>query len=125
MYFPDRFEKPNPFRPDVAISIDPVIEKKLTALGLLESQFAEGGALGNAELMPNDPAKQQERRAQVRAALDKRDKDLAERFRAKLVEFYGQDKGGQVKHAEAFEICEYGSHPNQAELKKLFPFFDE
>jgi N-acetylglucosamine malate deacetylase 1 len=125
MYFPDRFEKPNPFRPDVAVSIDPVIEKKLAALGLLESQFAEGGALGNAELMPNDPAKQQERRAQVRAALDKRDKDLAERFRAKLVEFYGQDKGAQVKHAEAFEICEYGSRPNQAELKKLFPFFDE
>jgi LmbE family N-acetylglucosaminyl deacetylase len=125
MYFPDRFEKPNPFRPDVAISIDSVIEKKLTALGLLESQFAEGGALGNAELMPNDPAKQQERRAQVRAALDKRDKDLAERFRAKLVEFYGQDKGGQAKHAEAFEICEYGSRPNQAELKRLFPFFGE
>jgi len=125
MYFPDRFEKPNPFRPDVAISIDPVIEKKLTALGLLESQFAEGGALGNAELMPNDPAKQQERRAQVRAALDKRDRDLAERFRAKLVEFYGQEKGGQVKHAEAFEICEYGSRPNKAELKKLFPFFDK
>jgi len=125
MYFPDHFEKPNPFRPDVAISIDPVIEKKLTALGLLESQFAEGGALGNASLMPNDPAKQQERRALVRAALDKRDKDLAERFRAKLVDFYGQDKGGQVEHAEAFEICEYGSRPNKAELKKLFPFFDE
>jgi LmbE family N-acetylglucosaminyl deacetylase len=125
MYFPDRFEKPNPFRPDVAVSIDPVIAKKLAALGILESQFAEGGALGNAELMPNDPAKQQERRAQVRAALDKRDKDLAERFRSKLVEFYGQDKGGQVQHAEAFEICEYGSRPNKQELKKLFPFFDE
>jgi N-acetylglucosamine malate deacetylase 1 len=125
MYFPDRFEKPNPFRPDVAVSIDPVIEKKLAALGLLESQFAEGGALGHAQLMPNDPAKQQERRAQVRAALDKRDADLADRFRTKLVEFYGQDKGGQVKHAEAFEICEYGSRPNKAELKRLFPFFDE
>jgi len=125
MYFPDRFEKPNPFQPDVAVSIDPVIEKKLAALAILESQFAEGGALGNAELMPNDPAKQQERRALVRAALDKRDKDLAERFRSELVEFYGQDKGRQVQHAEAFEICEYGSRPNKAELKRLFPFFDE
>jgi LmbE family N-acetylglucosaminyl deacetylase len=125
MYFPDRFEKPNPFRPDVAVSIDPVIEKKLAALGMLESQFAEGGAEGNAELMPNDPAKQQERRAQVRAGFDKRDRDLAERFRSKLVEFYGQDKGSRVQHAEAFEICEYGSRPNKEELKKLFPFFDE
>ena len=40
-------------------------------------------------------------------------------------EFYDQDKGGQVQHAEAFEICEYGSRPNKAELKKLFPCFGE
>src|SRR5690242_20483517 len=115
MYYSDRFEKPNPFRPDVAVSIDSVISKKLEALGIMESQFAEGGALGNAELMPNDPAKQQERRAQVRAAFDKRDKDLAERVRTKLVEFYGADKGGRVQHAEAFEICEYGAQPKKDE----------
>jgi N-acetylglucosamine malate deacetylase 1 len=29
-----------------------------------------------------------------------------------------------VKHAEAFEVCEYGSQPDRAELKRLFPFFD-
>jgi hypothetical protein len=28
-----------------------------------------------------------------------------------------------VKHAEAFEICEYGRRPDKAELKRLFPFF--
>ncbi len=124
MYYSDRFEKPNPFKPDVIVSIDSVIEKKLEALGIMESQFAEGGALGNAELMPNDPAKQQERRAKVRAAFDKRDKDVADRFRAKLVELYGREKGEKVQHAEAFEICEYGSRPTADELRKLFPFFE-
>ena len=61
----------------------------------------------------------------VRAAFDKRDKDLAERVRSKLVELYGTEKGGRIQHAEAFEICEYGAQPKKDELKKLFPFFDE
>ena len=25
--------------------------------------------------------------------------------------------------AEAFEVCEYGTQPTAAELRKLFPFF--
>ena len=43
----------------------------------------------------------------------------------KLEDWYGKDKGDQVKHAEAFEICEYGSRPDKAELARLFPFFDK
>jgi N-acetylglucosamine malate deacetylase 1 len=50
---------------------------------------------------------------------------MANRFRTKLVEYYGAEKGGSVKFAEAFEICEYGRRPNTEELKKLFPFFDK
>ena len=61
-FYSDSFQKPNPFQPDVVVSIDPVIEKKLDALDTLESQFYEGGALGSAELMPADPEKQAERR---------------------------------------------------------------
>jgi len=38
-YYPDVFQKPNPFQPDIAISIDSVIQKKLDALDALESQF--------------------------------------------------------------------------------------
>ena len=105
--------------------IDSVIEKKLDALDALESQFYEGGANGSADLISSDPAKQQERRRQVRAGFDRRSQDLARRFRNKLVDFYGPDKAGSVKYAEAFEICEYGRRPNQEELKKLFPFFGE
>ncbi len=125
LYNPDSFQKPNPFQPDIAIAIDPVIEKKLDALDALESQFYEGGANGSAELLPSDPAKQQERRREVRAGFERRSHNLAERFRAKLQEFYGQEKGAAVKYAEAFEVCEYGQRPDKARLKKLFPFFDE
>ena len=52
MYYQDRFQKPNPFKPDVAVPIDEVIEKKLDALAVLVSQFAEGGANGGPELYP-------------------------------------------------------------------------
>jgi N-acetylglucosamine malate deacetylase 1 len=76
-------------------------------------------------LIPTDPAKQQERRRQVRAGFERRSHNLAERFRAKLADFYGPEKAGQVQYAEAFEICEYGRRPDKAELKKLFPFFGE
>ena len=58
LYFPDSFQKPNPFQPDVAVAIDSVIQKRLDALDALESQFYEGGANGSADLMPSDPAKQ-------------------------------------------------------------------
>jgi LmbE family N-acetylglucosaminyl deacetylase len=124
MYFPDGFQKPNPFQPDVAVDISPVIEKKLDALGVLVSQFAEGGANGSARLMPTDPEVQKARHAQVRKNFDNRCAGLANRFRSKLSEFYGQDRAASAKYAEAFEVCEYGRRPDKAELKRLFPFFE-
>src|SRR5207249_9186606 len=51
LFYPDSFQKPNPFQPDIAVAIDKVIDKKLDALDTLESQFFEGGALGSSELM--------------------------------------------------------------------------
>jgi len=124
-YCPDSFQKPNAFQPDVAVSIDSVLQKKLEALDALESQFYEGGANGSADMVPSEPSKQKERHQQVRGFFEKRYQDQAQRFRSKLAEFYGQEKADAVHHAEAFEICEYGRHPDSAELKKLFPFFGE
>jgi N-acetylglucosamine malate deacetylase 1 len=125
MYYPDSFQKPNPFQPDIAISIDSVITRKLDALDALESQFYEGGANGSPEFIPTDPAKQQERHKQVRSGFDRRNADQARRFKSKLAEFYGPDKSGSIRYAEAFEVCEYGRRPDAQELKKLFPFFDQ
>jgi LmbE family N-acetylglucosaminyl deacetylase len=123
LFYPDSFQKPNPFQPDIAVAIDSVIEKKLDALDTLESQFYEGGALGSADLIPSEPAKQQDRRRQVRAAHASRNQSVAQRYRAKLADFYGKEQADRVQHAEVFEICEYGRRPNKEELAKLFPFF--
>jgi LmbE family N-acetylglucosaminyl deacetylase len=123
LFYPDSFQKPSAFQPDIVVAIDDVMEKKLTALDTLESQFYEGGALGSADLLPADPKKQEERRRQVRSAHAGRSQAVAQRFRDKLAEWYGKDPAAKVQFAEAFEICEYGRRPNRAELAKLFPFF--
>jgi len=123
-YYPDNFKKPNPFQPDVIVSIDPVIDKKLDALAVMESQFYEGGANGSPALMPADPEKQKARHLAVREGFARRNQSIANRFRAKLSDWYPADQAEKVKHAEAFELCEYGAQPNKAELKRLFPFFE-
>jgi LmbE family N-acetylglucosaminyl deacetylase len=122
-FYPDRFQKPNPFQPDVVVDIDATIDKKLEAVDTLVSQFYEGGANGSPELLPSDPAKQQERRRQVREAHAARNRNLAQRYRGKLADWYGKEKADKVQHAEAFEICEYGRRPDKEELARLFPFF--
>jgi N-acetylglucosamine malate deacetylase 1 len=123
LYYTDRFQKPNPSTADLAVSIDAVIEKKLDALAVMESQFLEGGALGHAALLPKTPADKPARVAAVRASHRARYAALADRFRKELKDWHGEAKGAAVKHAEAFELCEYGRRPDRAELKQLFPFF--
>jgi N-acetylglucosamine malate deacetylase 1 len=123
LFYPDSFQKPNPFKPDIAVAIDAVIEKKLDTLDQLESQFYEGGALGSAKLLPSDPEKQQERRRQVRAGHARRSEAVAQRYRDTLAQWYGEERAAQVQYAEAFEVCEYGRQPDKAEFTRLFPFF--
>ncbi len=120
-YFPDRFQKPNPFKPDVVVDVGATMDKKLDALGVMVSQFAEGGANGYAGLMPSDEAGQRRRHGEVRESMARRNQSLADRFRAQLIEQYGASRGGAVKFAEAFELCEYGRQPAKEEIRKLFP----
>src|SRR5438034_6190163 len=125
LYYPDSFQKPNPFQPEIAVSIDTVVQKKLDALGVIISQFYEGGANGSADLLPADPQKQKERHQQVRDGFARRNQSLADHYRTTLEQWYGKDRAAKVKYAEAFEICEYGRRPDKAELARLFPFFAE
>jgi hypothetical protein len=122
LYASDRFERPNPFRADVAVAIDDVIEPTLDALLVMESQIHEGGANGFPGIFPEDAAGRQKRRDEVRKNLARRYAAAANQYRDTLVKFYGADRGKKVQYAQAFEICEYGRRPTQEELKQLFPF---
>jgi len=122
LYASDRFERPNPFRADIAVGIDEVIEPTLDALLVMESQIHEGGANGYAGLYPEDEAGRQRRRDEVRRDLAKRYAGYADRYREALIKFYGEERGRKIRYAQAFEVCEYGRQPSRDELKQMFPF---
>jgi LmbE family N-acetylglucosaminyl deacetylase len=125
LYYSDHFQRPDPFRPDVVVDVDDVLDKKLAALDVLESQFFEGGANGSAALIPKDAAGREARRAQVRRGFQERARGVARQYRPQLIVWYGKERGAKVGSAEAFQVCEYGSQPTSAELRRLFPFFGE
>ena len=117
LYFQDNFKKPNPFQPDIAVDITPVIDKKLAGLDAHQSQFYEWLPwIGNYEEdVPKDPAKHKAYLLQKRVS-----KPNAEVLKS-LEKWYGAARAAKVLYAEAFEICEYGSQPTEAEIRVLFP----
>jgi len=123
LYTEDDFKKPNPFVPDVVVPIDSVFDLKVACVDALESQFYEWNPwlFGYLAEVPKDKAGRLEW-TRTRAA--RRGADLAARFRPKLIELLGAEKGKAVKYAESFEICEYGTQPGREELMRIFPFFD-
>ncbi len=123
-YFPDRFTTPYPFKADIAVSIDDVMENKVNILDALESQVYEGGALGSPETPKkrfiSDPVR---RKNFLLKSWTNRHSNIAKKHREALLKWYGDEKGGAVECAEAFEICEYGDQPSKDRLLELFPFF--
>ena len=125
LYSSDRFLKPYPFKADIIVAVDEVFDQKLAALHEMPSQVYEGGASGSEELVKKVPAASDvaARKAWLRERWEARQGGEASRFREQLIKWYGPEKGAAVKYAEAFEICEYGRQPAEAEIRQLFPFF--
>jgi len=121
LYWPDRFQKPIPFKPDIVVGIDDVLEQKYRALHCLVSQIYERGAGGDGNPDHFIKGSDEERFTWLRR---RRRYRVPEAWRPLLAEYYG-DEAKPVENAEAFEICEYGRRPSREELKRLFPFFPD
>ncbi len=121
MYVGDEFRRPYPFSPDVVVDIDAVADAKLEMLDRHRSQVYEWLPYnrGNLASVPTEPAA---RRAWLRQEWDGAWRRTADRFRHLLVDRYGPDRGGRVRLAEAFEVCEYGSPLTPEARERLFPF---
>jgi LmbE family N-acetylglucosaminyl deacetylase len=115
-YWQDTFTEFGPFRPDIAVPIDAVIETKRDMMLAHASQYLEwlpynsgpGTPLGD---LPED------RYARARAAgevLMDRSRRVAERYRAHLP--------AGTEFAEAFQVSEYGRPMVREELQVLFPY---
>ncbi len=116
LYTEDRFKKPNAFSPDIVVDISDVFDQKIYAVSAHESQFFEwlpwlDGQLANVPKTESD---------RLKWLAESRKGGISPGTKAGLSKWYGS-KADQVKYAEAFEICEYGSIPNDEEIKRIFP----
>ena len=129
MYCYDGFQNP-PFQADVVVAIDDVLDRKIEMLACHESQLFEWLPYTNG-ILDQVPEGREERIEWLHGPRIPRDgrfceKDIlsakspideseyreaipAIKYRKKLIERYGEDKGRAVLFAEAFAVCEYGS----------------
>lgn len=123
VYFEDRFTKPLPFEPDIVVSIDDTIDDKIAMLHCHASQVYEWlpHSDGRIDEVPEDEEKRKE---WLGAQIRRRAEQTAEAFRTQLKVLYGDNRGGAVKYAEAFEASEYGLGLTSGNRADFFPFFD-
>ena len=139
-FFADRFKNP-PFRADVVVPIDEVVDKKYEVLRCHVSQYFEWLPF-NKGTLHTVPEGDEARAEWFRTPRIPRDRVLtpadlaigvvpsnhceyrmaraAVLYRDVLRAQYG-DAADKVLFAEAFEISEYGKQPQKAELAELFP----
>lgn len=117
LYMEDRFQRPNPFRPDISVDISSVLDKKYYGMAAHDSQFFEwlpwtSGRLGDV------PSGEAERLQFLKGS---RRFEISAPVRENLRKWYGAQRADAVTAAETFEICEYGRRPSDKEIKELFP----
>ncbi len=117
LYFPDHFQRPNIFRPDIAIDITSVFNKKIAALDAHESQMYEWLPwIGHySDKVPGNKADRLKWLAKLRS------EKISPQLRSSLEKWYGKQRAATVKYAEAFEICEYGTQPDEKMIRGFFP----
>ena len=120
LYVEDRFTKPYPFEPDIAVDISAEFDRKVYGMAAHMSQMFEwlpwtGGQL---EKVPETEE------ARLKWLAEWRKPVISDQVRESLEKWYGKEKAARVTAAEAFEICEYGRRPSAEEIRELFPFFN-
>jgi LmbE family N-acetylglucosaminyl deacetylase len=122
VYVSDRFKKPIPFSPDIVVDITSVAAKKAAAICSHESQVYEwlpwNG--GWAKDLPKDSV---ERRKYVGERYLRRDR--VENYGDAALKWYTFEQMKNIRYVETFEICEYGSMPDKAKIKQLFPMLPQ
>lgn len=118
LYMQDRFKRPYPFQPDIAVIIDDVIDQKINGMMAHESQYFEWLPWVDREL-DQVPTDTEGRRAWLKSQRGR--PNISDAMRKSLEKWYGPEKAAQATRAEAFEVAEYGRQPNEDEIRRLFP----
>ncbi len=119
LYYSDNFLKPYAFEPTIVVGIDEAADKKWGCIAAMPSQFGDQHSW-QASTLPDVPKDEQDRKEFLLNIIKQRNEAIAIKYRTRLMELYGKEKGSKIRYAEAFEICQYGRQPAMEELKKLF-----
>jgi LmbE family N-acetylglucosaminyl deacetylase len=117
LYKQDRFQKPYPFTPDIAVDISDVYEQKIYGMAAHKSQYFEWLPWISGRL-DEVPANEKDR---LKWLASQRRRSITPAVRESLVKWYGESRAKKITDAEAFEICEYGRYPSDDEIRRLFP----
>lgn len=120
LFMSDGFIHPEPFKPDVCVNIDNVIEKKMDMYHQHTSQMYEWLPF-NRGALDQVPAGESERREWL-GRTRKQGSD-ASPWREKLIEIYGREKGSEIKYCEAYQDSGYGTRLTRENMKRYFPFY--
>ena len=120
LYLQDHFQKPNEFKADITVDITSVFDKKMDALDAHQSQFYEWLPWTAGKLKDVPKTEKEKREFLIKGW----SRPISEKTRASLTKWYGSKKAMAAKHAESFEICEYGKQPTDAEIRQLFPMLN-
>jgi N-acetylglucosamine malate deacetylase 1 len=119
-YYSDGFEHPARFVPTMVVDIDAVVDKKWQCISAMPSQFGDKDSW-QARTRPDVPDSETERPKYLLKLAQDRTAAVANQYRDRLVELYGEERGRKVRYAEAFQLGQYGRQANIEELKTLFP----
>ncbi|MFV0248502.1 MAG: PIG-L deacetylase family protein [Tenacibaculum sp.] len=119
LYMSDPFEKPYPFKKDIAVIIDDVIDIKVRALGAHKSQMFEWLPWTQGIDLSAIPKGEKERLAWLKGKWMSKKPDSSTLEVVK--KWYPEVDISKVTQVELFEICEYGKQPTEEQIKKLFP----
>ena len=120
LYLQDHFKKPNEFKSDITVDITSVFDQKMYALDAHASQFYEWLPWTAGKLQEVPTTEKEKKDFLVKGW----SRPISDNARASLTKWYGSKKAMAAKHAESFEICEYGKQPTDAEIRQLFPMLN-
>jgi len=120
LHLQDGFEKPYSFQPDIVVGFDEVAEKKWQCVHSMPSQFGDAGSW-QAQTNPKVPDDPEARQQFLVNTVKKESARIADEYRDRLIELYGEDRAQEIQYAEAFELGQYGRQVSVERLKELFP----
>ena len=128
IYVEDHFQKPTPFKKDIAVIIDEVIGKKMAAMAAHNSQIFEWLPWTRGISLEKIPRDSQGRKKFIEEELNRRfpeEKAFNKGGVQAINKWYPSRSINNINHVEFFEICEYGHQPTKKELKQLFPMLSQ